>query len=86
MKKQNKVRGLLKRISRGFKILYQRFSNSTLVKNLQAEQESASKGELEDFMPRLLEFQPIRLNKYEKNPFATDFSSLPKINISLNKI
>ena len=76
MKNKNKTREFLKRISRGFKIISQKFSNSTLVRNLQAEQEAANRGELDDFMPRILEFQSIKLNNNEKDPFATNFSKL----------
>ena len=60
--------GVIKRISRGLKIMYQKICNSDYVKNIQEEQKTADPNE----------FMPVGLSSREESQpdtFSTDFSN-----------
>lgn len=61
---------VIKRIWRGMKILYGKLCDSSVVKNLQAEQAAASEGKVDDMMPKGFgDFS-------DNSQFETDFSKV----------
>lgn len=69
----NKKESVIKRMGRGFKVMYEKIVNSNYVQNIKAEQESTV--DKDKFMPKdLIEKQDKEVKKGTKNPYATDFN------------
>ena len=66
---------VLKRMGRGFKVMYEKLSNSNYVKSIQEENKSDSDGKLDDMMPKGLG------QETSDDFFTTDFSKIGKAEI-----
>ena len=73
--KKEEKESVLKRMGRGFKVMYEKLCNSNYVQSIQEENKLGEEGKLDDMMPKGIgEVQ-------QEDVFSTDLSKLGKTDL-----